>query len=372
MQFIDVVGHNELKKRLINEVNQNRISHAQLFLGKMGFGGLPLALAFIQYLFCKDRKTEDSCGVCDNCRRIGSAQHPDVHFTFPVVQAIGKLSNNFLPQWREQLIENPYFDIHDWVRQIDDKERKPIIGAEESLEIIKKMNLKSFEGGYKVYVIWMAEEMNAFSGNKLLKIIEEPPPNSLFILLSENIEMVLPTILSRTQTIKISRISNDEIIAFLTSKKGVSSTEAIGLATRAEGNLIKASALCEALDHQNNHRESFINLMRCCYKKDVLSMMDWSDEMSNKGKEPIKLFLLYSLEMCRQSILKNYVGEHLNNVSKDEKAFLDNFSRFVTGNNINLFLDLFSDSHYHIDRNANSKIELTFLCFQIMRFIHAA
>ena len=372
MQFIDVVGHNELKKRLIHEVNQNRISHAQLFLGKMGYGGLPLAMAFIQYLFCKDRKPEDSCAVCDNCRRIASAQHPDVHFTFPIVQALGKLSNNFLPQWRDQIVENPYFDIHDWVRRIDDKERKPIIGAEESLEIIKKMNLKSFEGGYKVYVIWMAEEMNAFSGNKLLKIIEEPPPNSLFILLAENIEMVLPTILSRTQTIKIPRLSNEELIAFFTKEYGISSLEATNVATRSEGNIVKARGLFEALDHQNNHRESFIKLMRCCYKKDVLAMLDWSDEVSGAGKEQLKLFLLYSLEMCRQSILKNYVGEHMNNVSQEEKAFLDNFSRFVTGNNINSFLTLFSDAHYHIDRNANTKIELTFLCFQIMRFIHAA
>jgi DNA polymerase-3 subunit delta' len=372
MQFIDVVGHNELKKRLIHEVNQNRISHAQLFLGKMGYGGLPMALAFIQYLFCKDKKPDDSCAVCDNCRRISAAQHPDVHFTFPAVQALGKLSNNFLPQWRDQIVENPYFDIHDWVSRIDDKERKPIIGAEESLEIIKKMNLKSFEGGYKVYIIWMAEEMNAFSGNKLLKIIEEPPPNSLFILLAENIEMVLPTILSRTQTIKIPRLSNEDVISFLTKKHGINSLEASNLATRSEGNIVKVRGLFEALDYQNNHRESFIKLMRCCYKKDVLSMLDWSDEASTAGKEQLKIFLLYSLEMCRQSILKNYVGEHMNNVSQEEKAFLDNFSRFVTGNNINLFLNLFSEAHYHIDRNANTKIELTFLCFQIMRFIHAA
>ncbi len=372
MQFVDVVGHNELKKRLINEVNQNRISHAQLFLGKTGYGGLPLALAFVQYLFCKDRRQEDSCAVCDNCRRISTFQHPDIHFTFPTVQALGKLSNHFLSQWREQLTENPYFDLHEWVGRIDDKERKPIIGAEESLEIIKKMNLKSFEGGYKVYIIWMAEEMNPSSGNKLLKIIEEPPSNSLFILLSENLEMVLPTILSRTQRIKIPRLSNDEVISYLVNNQGINNTEAINLATRSEGNLIKAKSLIVALDHQNDHRESFIKLMRCCYKKDVLAMMDWSEEMANSGKEPLKLFLLYSLEMCRQSILKNYVGDHLNNVSQEEKVFLENFSRFITGNNISLFLSLFSDAHYHIDRNANSKIELTFLCFQIMRFIHVA
>jgi DNA polymerase-3 subunit delta' len=372
MQFSDVIGHNELKKRLIDEVNQNRISHAQLYLGKMGHGGLAIALAFVQYLFCKDKRSDDSCGVCDNCRRVSTAQHPDLHFTFPVVQTLGKLSNHFIGVWREQLVENPYFDLNDWLRRIDDKERKPIIGAEESLEIIKKMNFKAFEGGYKVYIIWMAEEMNTFSGNKLLKIIEEPPPNSLFILLAENIEQVLPTILSRTQTLKIPRLSSDDVIAYLNKKQGVNSLEATNLATRSEGNLIKANALLEALDHQNDHREGFIKLMRCCYKKDVLAMMDWSEEMANMGKEQLKLFLLYSLEMCRQSILKNYVGEHLNNVSKEEKAFLDNFARFVTGNNISLFLKLFSDAHYHIDRNANSKIELTFLCFQIMRFIHIA
>ena len=210
MQFSAVVGQSELKRHLIDEVKNDKISHAQLFLGKPGYGPLPMALAFVQYLFCENKQAEDSCGECASCRKVAQLQHPDLHFSFPTVQGITKVSDAALPDWRAQIGNSPYFNLNDWIKKTDPRERKPIIGVQESEEIIKKLSLRSFEGGYKVMIIWMAEEMNPSCANKLLKIIEEPPAKTLFILVAESQEYMLQTILSRTQIVKVPRVTIDE------------------------------------------------------------------------------------------------------------------------------------------------------------------
>lgn len=372
MQFKNVVGQDELKAHLIQEVNADKISHAQMFLGNPGFGGLPLALAFVQFLFCENKAAKDSCGVCPSCRKVTELQHPDIHFSFPVVQAINKKSDLFLKDWRAQLKEAPYFNINQWTNRIDDKGRKPIISTEESQEIIKKLSLKSFEGGYKVMIIWMAEEMNSTCSNKLLKILEEPPARTLFILLAESQDSLLPTILSRTQLVKIPRISIDDLSAHLQHTRHLDSSTATSLAAQTEGNLIEATDLLGAHEEKDQNREMFIQLMRVCYKKDVLPMLDWADAMGLVGKERQKSFLKYALHMFRQSLLRNYTDNQLTKTSKEEDAFLKNFSKFITGNNINGFMENFNDAHYHIDRNANAKILFTELCFKVMRYIHFA
>lgn len=372
MQFSDVVGHRTLKKHLIDEVNNEKISHAQMFLGNQGHGSLPLALAFVQFLFCENKKTDDSCGECPSCRKIERLQHPDLHFSFPTVQTISKVSDGLIKEWREQLTETPYFNLNTWIKKIDSKERKPIIGKDESQEIIKKLALRSYEGGYKVMLIWMAEEMNVSCANKLLKMIEEPPDKTLFILVVDSIEYMLPTILSRTQIVNIPRVEWGDISGFLKSKMKVGATAADSVAARAEGNLLEAMELIGDHFEQDENREMFIQLMRVCYKKNVLDMMDWSDSIAVKSKEFQKVFLKYSLHMFRQSLLRNYTGDHLTKVSNEEEAFLENFAQFVTGNNIQKLSESFNDAHYHIDRNANVRILFTNLCFQVMRFIHAA
>lgn len=372
MQFKDVVGQDELKAHLIQEVNADKISHAQMFLGKPGFGGLPLALAFVQYLFCAAKTNADSCGVCPSCRKIGELQHPDIHFSFPVVQAIDKKSDAFLKDWRTQVKEEPYFNLNQWTNRIDDKGRKPIISTEESQEIIKKLSLKSFEGGYKVMIIWMAEEMNTTCANKLLKILEEPPARTLFILLAESQEYLLQTILSRTQLVKIPRIGLDELAKSLQQNQHLDSSSAISLAAQTEGDLIEAKDLLGAHEDKDANRELFIQLMRVCYKKDVIPMLDWADAMGSIGKEKQKTFLKYALHMFRQSLLRNYTDNQLTKTSKEEDAFLKNFAKFITGNNISGFMENFNEAHYHIDRNANARILFTELCFKVMRYIHFA
>ena len=372
MQFKDVVGQGELKSHLIREILTDKVSHAQLFLGKSGYGTLPLALAFVQFLFCEDKNEQDSCGVCPSCRKVTELQHPDLHFSFPVVQAIEKKSDAFLSDWRAQIKEKSYFNLNDWLKRIDEKGRKPIIGTEESQEIIKKLNLKSYEGGYKVMVIWMAEDMNATCANKLLKILEEPPAKTLFLLISESHESILQTIISRTQLVKVPRIGLDDMSEYLKNVYQLSSNAAQSLASRVDGDLIEALEMLGDSHEQDENRELFIQLMRVCYKKDVVPMMDWAESAATLTKEKQKIFIRYALHMFRQSMLKNYTQDQLTKVSEEENQFLKNFAKFITGNNVFDFMETFNEAHYHIERNANAKLLFTNICFKVMRYIHVA
>ena len=371
VQFSSVIGQEELKHHLVREVQSGKISHAQLFLGKSGYGSLPLALAFVQYLFCENRQETDSCGECAACRKVTELQHPDLHFSFPTVLAIAKKSDAFLNDWRTQVRTQPYFDLYEWTKRIDTNERKPVIGVDESLEIIKKLNLKSFEGGYKVMIIWMAEEMNADCANKLLKILEEPAPRTLFILISEAQDKLLTTILSRTQIVKVPMLSVDSVQLGL-EQRGIPRNTAASVASLSDGDFREAmQSLGEQEDNERN-RELFIQLMRVCFKKDVSLMLDWTDAITERTREGQKQFLKYALHMVRQSLLKNYTQEMLTRVSQEESDFLKNFSRFISNNNAIEFMQLFNDAHYHIERNAHAKLLFTQLCFQVMRYIHKA
>ena len=372
MQFKDVIGQEELKKHLIQEVKNDKISHAQLFLGKPGFGSLPLALSFVQYIFCEQKTESDSCGICPSCKKVQDLQHPDLHFSFPAVQAIGKKSDVFLADWREQIKSEPYFNLNNWIDRIDVKGRTPIIGTDESQEIIKKLSLKSYEGGYKVMMIWMSETMNATCSNKLLKIIEEPPARTLFILVSESQDKLLQTILSRTQIVKVPRLRVDEISSYLRNNRQLPSNQSDSIASRAEGDFIEALEVLNENAEGDENRELFIQLMRVCYKKNVIDMMDWADSAATLSREKQKIFLRYALHMFRQSIVKNYTDDILTRVSDEEAQFLKNFSKFITGNNILDFTQTFNDAHYYVERNANAKLLFTNICFKVMRFIHVA
>ena len=371
MQFKQVIGLQEQKSKLILEVQQGKVSHAKLFHGKAGFGGLPLALAFAQFLLCEDPVGGDSCGNCSSCRKVMALQHPDLHFSFPVVQGIGKTSDFFIKDWRGQITENPYFSLKEWLFRIDEKGRRPIIGSEESQEILKKLSLKSFEGGFKIMIIWMSELMNTFCSNKLLKILEEPPKDTVFILLAEQTEQLLPTIVSRTQTLRIPRVKTEDVRTFI-QKKGFVTTEIDGLVARSEGDLIVALGLIGDQSDQNELRERFVLLMRACYKKDVIPMLDWAESAAALTKEDQRIFLEYSLYMFRQSVLQNYTDDQLTMVSSEEEIFLKNFSKFVSGKNLSNFMKTFNDAHYHLERNANAKILFMSLCFKVMRYIHYA
>ncbi len=371
MQFKQVFGQSVLKSQLIHEINQEKVSHAQLFLGNLGNGGLPLALAFVQYLFCQDKQLEDSCGKCDSCLKVQKLVHPDLHFSFPTIQADTKTSNGALKEWRTIVEADAYFDLRDWIKHIDKKERSPIIGTEESIEVVKKLALKSYEGGFKVMLIWKAESMNTTYANKILKILEEPPAKTLFILLSESSDALLQTILSRTQVVRIPSLELDTIESFLQAN-GLNKSQAESVAARSNGSIVAAKKLIGDQDEIDSNRDLFIELMRVCFKKNVLEMLNWTEKIGALTKEAQKNFVLYALHMVRQSVLKNYTNGVLSRTSVEEAQFLDKFSRFITNNNLLDFCSIFNDAHYHLDRNANAKLLFTQLCFQVMRFIHRA
>lgn len=371
MLFTEVVGQKNIADKLILESQNDKVAHAQLFVGKAGYGGLPLALAFSRYLLCENPLDGDSCGKCSSCHKVDILQHADLHFSFPVVQAIGKTSSGFMKEWRERVTESPYFDLNDWIKKIDPKERKPIISVEESQELIKKLQLRSHEGGKKILIMWMASEMNTSCANKLLKLIEEPPKDTVLMLISESEDQLLQTINSRTQNIILPRVAYDEIVdALIARQVGRSSAESI--ASRCEGDIVEAFKLANENIEDDSNKDRFIQLMRVCYKKNVLDMMNWSDEIASAGREQQKNFIKYALYMFRQSMMKNYTGKQLMRASEDEETFLDNFSVFISGNNILELMQRFNDAHYHIDRNANSKILFMNLCFKVMRLIHSA
>jgi DNA polymerase-3 subunit delta' len=372
MQFKDVIGLETQKQQLIKDVQNERISHAQLFLGKMGFGGLPLSLAFVQYLFCKERTSADSCGVCASCKKVSALQHPDLHFSFPTVQAITNTSDPQFTLWREAVMENPYLSLNNWIEKSDEKGRNPIISTHQSQEIIKKLSLKSYEGGYKVSVIWMMDVMNDVSANKLLKIIEEPPAKTIFILLAENQATLMATILSRTQLLKIKQLSDEDLSKWLKNQGVLSSDVIESIVSRADGDINQAIEMLQATGENNENREDFIQLMRVCYKKDVIPMLDWAAKMADKGREQQKNFLHYGLYMVRQSMMKNYTDSQLVRASTEEKAFLEKFARFISGNNVISFSQLFNDAHYSVVRNANAKLLFTNITFEVMRYIHRA
>lgn len=372
MKFKEVIGQDSIKSELIKEINSGKIAHAKLFYGKPGSGALPLALSFSQYLFCEQKQEEDSCGVCPSCKRVKEFNHPDLHYVYPIVNSVHEVSIAAIDKWREQLSETPYFDFSTWSARIDSKTQRPIIPAKESAEIIHKLSLKSYEGGPKVMIIWMAEEMNMQCSNKLLKIIEEPPAQTYILLVCENIEKLIGTIQSRTQKVNIPRISNDDLSTYLVQNFNLSRTEADSTASFSEGDFLVAQEYLNANENQSIYREQFIQMMRVSYKKDVIGMLDWAEKIANEPKERQKFFVVYSLHMFRQSIMANYIGPEMMRVSEEEEKFLKNFAPFISGNNIREFQETFNDAHYHIDRNANSKILFTQLCFQTMRYIHAA
>ncbi len=372
MQFVRVVGQQELKKHFITEIKSGNIAHARLFYGKPGYGALPLALAFVGYLFCDQRQENDSCGVCPSCLKVQKLQHPDLHFSYPTVQTDANKSTLLIDQWREQVNENPYFTELDWLRRIDPKERNMIISVHESQDIIKRLSLKAYEGGYKAMIIWLPESMNPQAANKLLKILEEPTPKTVFILVADSHESMLRTILSRTQVVRVPKIDDDEMKVYLRNSEKMESSAIERVVIQGDGDFIQAMSAIDSMDDSATNRDWFIKLMRVSYRKDVLGMLDWAEEVSGATKDRQKVFLEYALHMVRQSMLKNYTGDQLTRLTQDEEVFLANFARFITGNNLREFMLTFSDSHYYIERNANSKILFTNISFQVMRYIHAA
>jgi DNA polymerase-3 subunit delta' len=356
MLFKDIIGQEDIKSRLIDETKAGRVSHAQLFCGAPGIGKLPLAIAYARYLLCEHPGNNDACGVCHSCAMINKLAHPDLHFVFPVVKKA--LSDDYLKEWRQCLSKNPYFSFDDWLDYLDAKNAQPIIYARESDELIKRLSLKSFEGGYKVTIIWLPEKMNDEASNKLLKLIEEPPLKTIFLLVSDEPEKILPTILSRTQQITIQRVENTAISSMLKTRFLMSPAEADKIAHLSNGNV--TAALKQAVNDENGDTDvffdMFVNLMRLSYQRKVREMKLWSEQLAASGRERQKLFLEYSLRMIRESFIYNLHQPEMNYMTSGEEQFVSRFSPFVNERNVRGIATELDNALNDISRNVNSKI----------------
>lgn len=365
MLFKDIPGQQAVKKRLINSVNEARISHAQLFLGPEGSGSLALALAYAQYISCLEKLPDDSCGKCSACTKYQKLIHPDLHFSYPfITKASAETSVNYIKEWRNAIAENPFMGIEQWMEYLDAENKQPNINIAECHAIIQKLVLKSFEAEYKIILIWLPEYLGA-AGNSLLKLIEEPPAKTLFILIAENYEQILATILSRTQLIKIPKLADEELKAYLIDN-GCPQEKAGRIAYLANGNIAAAQQL---LAEDDDDLESlFIQWFRLCYGRKGVEINDWIEQVANArfGRENQKSLLRFGLQVVRDCLMVNL--DQTSIVKFESKHFeLTKLANTINFENAPLIIKGFEQAIYHIERNANPKIMFLDLSIQMMR-----
>lgn len=374
MNFSRIPGQTEIISRLLRSVREERVSHAQLFTGPAGCGSLALALAYAQFVSCEDKKENDSCGVCKSCVKYEKMIHPDLHFVFPVIKGkkvTDPVSDNYIEEWREFVKKSPFFTLNNWLDTIEVGNAQGLIFASEASEIIRKLNLKTFESDYKIMIIWLPEKMHQATANKLLKMIEEPPEKTLFLLVSEEPDKILPTILSRCQLIRIPSFSNEEVKSYLRSTFGTTEIKSTDIARVANGNLLRAIELCENDETARENLENFKTLMRHAWKRDVLSIISWSEELSSLGRESQKNFLSYSLRLLRENLMLS-IDQLQNNLvflGAEEAEFSGKFHPFINSNNIYPLVEEFSLAHSHVEANGYSKAIFLDLALKVAKLI---
>lgn len=355
MRLSDVHGHSELKAKIVKNYKQGRLPHAQLLLGPEGCGNLSLALAITQLIYCKNATETDSCGICSSCIKIQKHSHPDVHFTYPTAGA-KQISTQYMAQWREMLNENINLSVEDWIAQIaDDENKKPNITREESRDILNRLSLKPFEGDAKTLIIWMPEYLSEV-GNSLLKILEEPPQKTYFILVAHNFDALLSTITSRTQLIKVPAYSNEEIVSFLTETYKLENSQAQNMAFLAEGNIRLAHDLVES--KENNYSELFRNWMLACFTNNLSEVGKICDELAKLGRVQTQLFLKNGLKILRETLLYKTIEDYDIKFQDNQQAFITNLAKTLNAKYIEDSYVAINDVIYHIMRNANAKISL--------------
>ena len=374
MLFNQIIGQEHIKNHLKISAENGRIPHAQLFVGKEGSGTLPMAIAYAQFLLCN---FSDNVEICDlKCEKL---QHPDLHFAFPVTsnEKVKKhpVSSLFLQEWRTFVATQPYGNLFNWLQHIGVEKKQGIIGVDEAEEIVKKLTLKSYEGGFKVMIIWMAEKMNIAAANKLLKLIEEPPQKTVFLLITENEEQLINTIKSRCQALHFPALSEQDISNALIVNHQISDNEASKIAHQAEGNFNKALHLVEDDSNDLVFEEWFVTWIRTAFKAKgnvavVQQLIEWSETIAKTGRETQKRFLTYCLQFFRQSLLLNYKSDPLVFMETKTGFDLSKFAPFVHAGNILAIEKELNDAIYHIERNGNGKIILLDLSMKLTRFLH--
>jgi len=380
MLFSEILGQEHIKNHLTQSVDNGRIAHAQLFIGPEGSGTLPMAIAYSQYLLCNNRNSENSDGNAACNLKFNSISHPDLHFAFPVTTSdkvkSKPVSNYYLEEWRRLLKEQPYGNLFDWYKLLGVDNKQGQIGVDEAHEIVKSLALKSYEGGYKVMLIWMAEKMHPAAANKLLKLIEEPPNKTVFILIAEDEEQIINTIKSRCQILHFPPLAENDIRQGLLKQYNLDESIATKIAHQSNGNYNKACDLVYQDSEDLQFESWFIVWIRSAFKAKgnkaaIHDLISWSDEISKTGRETQKQFLHFCLNFFRQALLMNYSANELVYFEpKTENFKLENFAPFVHDNNILEISKELQEAIYHIERNGSSKIILTDLSIKLTRLLH--
>jgi len=380
MLFSQIIGQENIKKHLISSADNGRIPHAQLFVAPTGSGALPMAIAYAQYLLCKNSGGENDTGDHACNLKFDKLSHPDLHFAFPVTtnEKVKKhpTSNSFLPEWRQFVSEQPYGSLFNWYQRLGIENKQGQIGVDEAEEIVKKLILKPFEGGYKVMIIWMADKINIAASNKLLKLIEEPPSNTVLLLVAENEEDMLKTITSRCQILHFQALNEKDIKDTLMKNHGMDENQAVRIAHQSHGSWNKAMHMLHHDDNELAFEKWFVTWVRAAFKAKgdasvVHDLITWSEEIAKTGRETQKRFLNYCSQFFRQAMLANYGAGSLVYLETETKNFdLSKFAPFVHGANIEDINKAMEDAIYHIERNGNAKIILLDLSMQLTRFLH--
>lgn len=372
MLFKDIIGHAAIKQRLINSANEKRISHAQLFLSKEGVGTIGLAIAYAQYIACANKQPTDSCGVCSSCVKYNKLVHPDLHFAFPTntTTKVTKdpTSAQFMPEWRKAVLDNVYMDLFEWLQTIGIDNKQGILSVNESDDIIRKLVLKPYESEFKVMIIWMAEKMNTQAANKLLKLLEEPPDKTLFILIVEQQEQLLATIISRTQLIKVGGIDDDNLTKAIMYDYQLSAEQAHEVINMAEGSYNAAKRLAEETEGDNLFMQLFREWMLICFNKKTIELVGFIDKLEALKRERQKKFLQYCLHLIRESLIMAYQGNAVSKTAGAEKQFIDKFHQRIIGADTMEIVEEFNNCIYHIERNANSKILFMDVSLKLFRW----
>lgn len=363
MQFAEIIGQDAVKQKLIATVHENRVSHAQLFLGPGGSGKLALAVAYAQYINCNNPSESDSCGVCPSCQQIAKLAHPDLHFSYPIIlKRSGEpkkiISKDYLEKWREYLFEKHFYpELIEWYGKMESEKKQGVIGADECNDIIKTLSYKSYEGKYKVMIIWKAELLYHSAAPKILKILEEPPAKTLFILIAERQEQIISTILSRTQIVKIPALDESSLKNALATQFGYAPEQIEDVIRNASGNVNKAIRILEESLSGDFSSAEFRDWMLLCYQRKYKALADFVGKTSRKSRAGQKQLLSFGLNLARNCLLNRYQrNELLAFPDKEEENFTRNFSKFINEKNALEYTSLFEEAIFHIDRNGNAGI----------------
>ncbi|MBL0181265.1 MAG: hypothetical protein IPP96_02805 [Chitinophagaceae bacterium] len=393
MQFQSITGQKATKEQLVQMIQHNRLSHALLFLGKEGSGTLQLALAFAQYITCEKvngkqaaaepslfgdpepqtsnlKPQTDSCGSCPSCKKANELIHPDIHFSYPVISkkpGDKPISTDFIKEWREFIATNPYGNVYDWLQFIGAENKQGNITAHECNDIIRKLNLKSFESEYKILIMWLPEFLGK-EGNKLLKLIEEPPPNTLFILVAENEELILPTIISRTQLVKVPSLNKQDVEAALELKEGVNMDKARQVAAVTEGNFREALQL---LQHADDDWEAMLReWLNAVIRTGPVAQVKWIDDTAKLGREKQKQFLKYFIHLLEQAVRIRAIGPTDNDQRSTDHDFALRLNKICSIEQQEAIITELDKASYYIERNANAKMLFHALSIRLYHIIN--